>query len=117
MPTFYFASLEETTSQQISAESWQTTSSTLLMRWVGTRFLKKVAQGITQAGLVVINKTDLAEAIGADLKVMEHDALHMHDSGLIEFAQAVGPQVKHGIGVQSIVDHVVKAFEKRTKFK
>jgi hypothetical protein len=25
--------------------------------------------------------------------------------------------VKHGIGVQSIVDHVVKAFEKRTKFK
>ncbi len=37
----------------------------------------------------VINKTDLAEAIGADLKVMEHDALHMHDSGLIEFAQVI----------------------------
>jgi hypothetical protein len=29
---------------------------------------------------------------------------------------AVGPQVKHGVGVQSIVDHVVKAFEKVTKF-
>jgi urease accessory protein len=37
----------------------------------------------------VINKTDLAEAIGAVLKVMEHDALHMHDSGLIEFAQVI----------------------------
>lgn len=37
----------------------------------------------------VINKTDLAEAIGADLEVMEHDALHMHDSGLVEFAQVI----------------------------
>jgi hypothetical protein len=29
--------------------------------------------------------------------------------------QAVGPQVKHGIGLQSLVEYVVKAFEKRTK--
>ncbi len=37
----------------------------------------------------VINKTDLAEAIGADLKVMEHDALHMRDGGPIKFAQVI----------------------------
>jgi urease accessory protein len=37
----------------------------------------------------VINKTDLAEAIGADLKVMEHDALHMRDGGPIVFAQVI----------------------------
>jgi Ni2+-binding GTPase involved in maturation of urease and hydrogenase len=37
----------------------------------------------------VINKTDLAEAIGADLKVMEHDALRMRDGGPIEFAQVI----------------------------
>jgi Ni2+-binding GTPase involved in maturation of urease and hydrogenase len=37
----------------------------------------------------VINKTDLAEAIGANLKVMKHDACHMHDSGLIKFAQVI----------------------------
>ncbi len=37
----------------------------------------------------VINKTDIAEAIGADLKVMEHDALHIRDGGPIEFAQVI----------------------------
>jgi urease accessory protein len=77
----------------------------------GDKIPRKGGPGITQADLLVINKTDLAEAIGADLKVMEHDALHMRDGGPIKFAQ-----VKHGVGVQSIVDHVVKAFEKATKF-
>ncbi|CAM6023956.1 unnamed protein product [Sphagnum balticum] len=77
----------------------------------GDKIPRKGGPGITQADLLVINKTDLAEAIGADLKVMEHDALHMRDGGPIVFTQ-----VKHGVGVQFIVDHVVKAFEKVTKF-
>jgi len=35
----------------------------------------------------VINKTDLAQAIGADLGVMERDALRMRDGGPFVFAQ------------------------------
>lgn len=35
----------------------------------------------------VINKTDLAEAVGANLKVMEQDSLRMRDGGPFVFAQ------------------------------
>jgi len=35
----------------------------------------------------VINKTDLAQAIGADLGVMQRDALRMRDGGPFVFAQ------------------------------
>jgi Ni2+-binding GTPase involved in maturation of urease and hydrogenase len=35
----------------------------------------------------VINKTDLAEAVGADLKVMERDSIRMRDGGPFVFAQ------------------------------
>lgn len=35
----------------------------------------------------VINKTDLAPAVGADLGVMERDALRMRDGGPFVFAQ------------------------------
>jgi len=35
----------------------------------------------------VINKTDLAPAIGADLAVMQRDALRMRDGGPFVFAQ------------------------------
>lgn len=37
--------------------------------------------------LQVINKTDLAAAVGADLSVMERDALRMRDGGPFVFAQ------------------------------
>lgn len=35
----------------------------------------------------MINKTDLAQAVGADLTVMERDALRMRDGGPFVFAQ------------------------------
>jgi Ni2+-binding GTPase involved in maturation of urease and hydrogenase len=35
----------------------------------------------------VINKTDLAPAVGADLAVMERDALRMREGGPFVFAQ------------------------------
>ncbi|CAI5506561.1 unnamed protein product [Closterium sp. Naga37s-1] len=53
----------------------------------------------------VVNKTDLAPAIGADLAVMETDALRMRDGGPLVFAQ-----MKHGVGVPAIVDHVLTAW-------
>ncbi|KAK7849812.1 urease accessory protein g [Quercus suber] len=48
-------------------------------------------------------------AVGADLTVMERDALQMRDGGLFVFAQ-----VKHGVGVEEIVNHVLQACELAT---
>ncbi|GLT68363.1 hypothetical protein SLA2020_406050 [Shorea laevis] len=75
----------------------------------GDKIPRKGGPGITQADLLVINKTDIAAAVGADLKVMERDALRMRDGGPFVFAQ-----VKHGVGVEEIVDHVLQAWEVAT---
>jgi len=43
----------------------------------GDKIPRKGGPGITQSDLLVINKTDLALAVGADLKVMEDDTKKM----------------------------------------
>jgi urease accessory protein len=43
----------------------------------GDKVPRKGGPGITGSDLLVVNKTDLAEAVGADLKVMERDAGRM----------------------------------------
>eukprot|EP00850_Spirogloea_muscicola_P009550 SM000054S18036 [mRNA] locus=s54:74378:76676:+ [translate_table: standard] len=72
----------------------------------GDKIPRKGGPGITQADLLVINKTDLATAVGADLKVMEADALRMRDGG---------PFVKHGVGLDDIIGHVLGALHSGTK--
>jgi len=72
----------------------------------GDKIPRKGGPGITQSDLLVINKTDLAEAIGADLAVMERDSAKMRGDGPFILAR-----VKHGEGVSEIVDHVLKAWE------
>ena len=72
----------------------------------GDKIPRKGGPGITQSDLLVINKTDLAEAIGADLSVMERDSAKMRGDGPFILAR-----VKHGEGVSEIVDHVLKAWE------
>jgi urease accessory protein len=54
--------------------------------------------------LLVINKTDLAEAVGADLAVMERDARIMRGNGPFLFAQA-----RNGQGMAEIVEHLLHA--------
>ena len=49
---------------------------------------------------------DLAEAIGADLSVMERDSAKMRGDGPFILAR-----VKHGEGVNEIIEHVLKAWE------
>ena len=71
----------------------------------GDKIPRKGGPGITQSDLLVINKTDLAAGVGADLKVMEQDTKKMRGSGPFIFAQ-----VKHGAGVDEIIDHVVHAW-------
>ncbi|KAK6268497.1 hypothetical protein QUC31_012657 [Theobroma cacao] len=75
----------------------------------GDKIPRKGGPGITLADLLVINKTDLAPAVGADLGVMERDALRMRDGGPFVFAQ-----VKHGHGVEDIVNHILQAWEAAT---
>lgn len=72
----------------------------------GDKIPRKGGPGITQSDLLVINKTDLATAVGADLKVMESDTKRMRGSGPYVFAQ-----VKHGGGVDEIVSHVLHAWQ------
>jgi urease accessory protein len=75
----------------------------------GDKIPRKGGPGITHADLLVINKTDLAPAVGADLSVMARDAARMRGSGPFVFAQ-----VTRGVGVQAIVDHVLHAFHHAT---
>lgn len=70
----------------------------------GDKIPRKGGPGITQSDLLVINKTDLAVAVGADLDVMRRDSVKMRGSGPFVFAQ-----VKHGVGVDEILDHVLHA--------
>jgi urease accessory protein len=72
----------------------------------GDKIPRKGGPGITQSDLLVINKTDLAPAVGADLSVMERDARKMRGDGPFVFAQ-----VKHGPGVDEIIGHVLHALD------
>jgi urease accessory protein len=70
----------------------------------GDKVPRKGGPGITQSDLLVINKTDLATAVGADLSVMDRDARLMRGDGPFVFAQ-----VKNGVGIETIISHVLGA--------
>jgi urease accessory protein len=70
----------------------------------GDKIPRKGGPGITQADLLVINKTDLAAAVGADLSVMERDATRMRGVGPFLFAQVI-----RGVGVRETADYVLHA--------
>ncbi len=73
----------------------------------GDKIPRKGGPGITQSDLLVINKTDLAPLVGADLGVMERDAKRMRGDGPTVFAQ-----VKNDVGVDEIVAQVVGTWER-----
>lgn len=75
----------------------------------GDKIPRKGGPGITQSDLLVINKTDLALAVEADLKVMERDARRMRGAGPFLFAQ-----VRHGKGTDEIVHHIRHAWHHAT---
>jgi len=70
----------------------------------GDKIPRKGGPGITKSDLLVINKTDLAPHVGADLAVMDRDARKMRGAGPTVFAQ-----VTHGVGVEDIARHVLRA--------
>jgi len=69
----------------------------------GDKIPRKGGPGITRSDMLVINKTDLAPLVGADLGVMDRDAKKMRGDRPFVFAQ-----VKHGDGVKAIVDFIIE---------
>lgn len=72
----------------------------------GDKIPRKGGPGITQSDLLVVNKIDLAEAVGADLNVMERDSRRMREGGPTIFAV-----VKRDQGVDAIVDLILSAWK------
>jgi urease accessory protein len=75
----------------------------------GDKIPRKGGPGITQSDLLVVNKTDLAQLVGADLGVMARDAARMRGDGPVVFAQ-----VTNGVGVEEIAGHVLHTWRKAT---
>jgi len=72
----------------------------------GDKVPRKGGPGITQSDLLIINKVDLAGAVGADLAVMARDAAAMRADGPVIFTQ-----LRSGEGVQAVVEHIVHAHQ------
>jgi urease accessory protein len=78
----------------------------------GDKYPRKGGLGITSCDLLVINKTDLAPYVGADLSVMERDAGATRKAKPFIFTNC-----RTGEGVDAVVDHVVRdlLFEARPR--
>jgi len=68
----------------------------------GDKIPRKGGPGITRSDLLVINKTDLAPLVGANLDIMERDARRVRGERPFVFTN-----LKSGSGVAAIVDFVV----------
>lgn len=75
----------------------------------GDKVPRKGGPGITQSDLLVVNKIDLAHAVGADLQVMASDAARMRQDGPTVFAA-----VKHSEGLEEIIQHIEAAHVEAT---
>ncbi len=67
----------------------------------GDKIPRKGGPGITNSGLLVINKIDLAPYVGADLAVMDRDAKRVRQGRPFVFTN-----LKDGTGVESIVEWI-----------
>jgi len=70
----------------------------------GDKVPRKGGPGITRSDLLVINKTDLAPLVGADLTVMESDTRRMRGDRPFVMANLRG-----GVGVQAVIDFVARS--------
>lgn len=70
----------------------------------GDKVPRKGGPGITQSDVLVINKIDLAQAVGADLTIMDRDATRMRGVGPTLFTA-----VRQGEGVAAVADSILAA--------
>ena len=78
----------------------------------GEKIPRKGGPGITKSDLFVINKTDLAPHVGADLQVMEADTQRMRAS-----AKGVKPYVMTNLRTLTGLQEVVSFIETRGMLK
>ncbi len=69
----------------------------------GDKYPRKRGLGIESCDLLVVNKTDLAPYVGADLAVMRRDAKKVRPGKAVEFVNC-----KTGTGVVQVANHIMK---------
>lgn len=69
----------------------------------GEKIPRKGGPGITKSDMLVINKIDLAEMVGASLSVMDSDTARMRGSKPYVFSN-----LKNQTGVSDIVDFIIR---------
>ena len=69
----------------------------------GEKIPRKGGPGITRSDLLVINKIDLAEYVGASLQVMEQDSRRMRGDRPFVFTN-----LKTGDGVDQVVEFLIE---------
>lgn len=69
----------------------------------GEEIPRKGGPGITRSDLLIINKTDLAPYVGADLNVMERDATRMRKDKPFVFTN-----MKLSDGIETVVEFIAK---------
>jgi urease accessory protein len=74
----------------------------------GEKIPRKGGPGITRSDLLVINKTDLAPHVGADLRVMEADTRRMRSG-----AAGVKPYVMTNLKTRENLDVVIAFIERQ----
>ncbi|MFG1222388.1 urease accessory protein UreG [Xanthobacter wiegelii] len=70
----------------------------------GEKIPRKGGPGITRSDLLVVNKTDLAPMVGADLAVMEADTIRMRAGRPYVFSS-----IRNGVGVEVVAAFIEKA--------
>ena len=70
----------------------------------GDKIPRKGGPGITRSDLLVMNKIDLAEFVGASLQVMRDDSERMRKGKPFQFTN-----LKTGIGLGEVIEFILKA--------
>lgn len=70
----------------------------------GDKVPRKGGPGITQSDLLIINKIDLADLVGASLETMDREANQVRNGGPVVFAQ-----MKTAVGIRAIATHILSA--------
>jgi len=68
----------------------------------GEKIPRKGGPGITKSAMLVVNKTDLAPLVGADLGVMEADTRRMRPTRPYVMAS-----IRNGVGVREVADFII----------
>jgi urease accessory protein len=76
--------------------------------WQGEKIPRKGGPGITKSDLLIINKTDLAPMVGANLSVMDQDAKRMRGDKPFLFSNM---KTKEGLEI------IISFIEKQGLFK